>query len=336
MWVLSIAWECPRKTYGGLGTVVSRLTPALSEVGHKVIHLCTGDGGGCYNYEGVMCCDLRRVQAPGGLLDRGEALALSSQCLDLVPGFDIVMAHDFHSTGCVFLSKEYSIRTYFFLHSLGDPMMVIPAAESSDVVVVNSRRLRDAVTSIARPNDIRVVYYPPPYPLTERTTNFRRTTRILILTRYQQNKDPGWVLDILNEIWGRRGGFTVTLAGRGVELYRYTYPFLNVIGEVSEERKRELIRTHDLLIYPSVEEPYGMVPLESIALGTPALISTGAGVSEVIKDGHIDPHNREGVRESLTQYIGNPDAINELLSKQRGYDIMRKTWVDVARELGVV
>ena len=38
----------------------------------------------------------------------------------------------------------------------------------------------------------------------------------------------------------------------------------------------------DLVVMPSVSEPFGLVPLEAIQHGTPSLISKQSGVSEVI------------------------------------------------------
>jgi glycosyltransferase involved in cell wall biosynthesis len=43
-------------------------------------------------------------------------------------------------------------------------------------------------------------------------------------------------------------------------------------------------RVGDLFVMPSVAEPFGLTPLESIDYGTPALVSKQSGVSEVIKN----------------------------------------------------
>lgn len=59
----------------------------------------------------------------------------------------------------------------------------------------------------------------------------------------------------------------------------------NVIftGFVSGKKLRDLFRAADLFVMPSVSEPFGSTPLESIGLGTPVLISKQSGVSEVLK-----------------------------------------------------
>jgi glycosyltransferase involved in cell wall biosynthesis len=43
-----------------------------------------------------------------------------------------------------------------------------------------------------------------------------------------------------------------------------------------------MMQSADLLVMPSVSEPFGIVPLEAVANGAPTLISKQSGVSEVL------------------------------------------------------
>ena len=45
-----------------------------------------------------------------------------------------------------------------------------------------------------------------------------------------------------------------------------------------------MMQSADLLVMPSVSEPFGIVPLEAVANGTPTLISKQSGVSEVLQN----------------------------------------------------
>lgn len=45
-----------------------------------------------------------------------------------------------------------------------------------------------------------------------------------------------------------------------------------------------MMQSADLLVMPSVSEPFGIVPLEAVANGTPTLISKQSGVSEVLRN----------------------------------------------------
>ena len=54
-------------------------------------------------------------------------------------------------------------------------------------------------------------------------------------------------------------------------------------GFLRGEEKDRLYQAADLYVMPSVSEPFGITPLESIANGTPVLVSKQSGVSEVIE-----------------------------------------------------
>ena len=47
---------------------------------------------------------------------------------------------------------------------------------------------------------------------------------------------------------------------------------------------RDAYAIGDLFVLPSITEPFGLTPLESIGYGTPALISKQSGVSEVLNN----------------------------------------------------
>ncbi|MCD5381895.1 MAG: glycosyltransferase family 4 protein [Candidatus Pacebacteria bacterium] len=53
-------------------------------------------------------------------------------------------------------------------------------------------------------------------------------------------------------------------------------------GELWGVERDRLYQSVDLLVMPSVSEPFGLVPLEAIQHGTPVLISKQSGVSEVL------------------------------------------------------
>ena len=53
-------------------------------------------------------------------------------------------------------------------------------------------------------------------------------------------------------------------------------------GFYNREEADKLFSMADVFVMPSVSEPFGIVPLEAIAKGTPAIISKQSGVSEVL------------------------------------------------------
>ena len=53
-------------------------------------------------------------------------------------------------------------------------------------------------------------------------------------------------------------------------------------GALWEEERDRMYQSVDLVVMPSVSEPFGLVPLEAMQHGTPALISKQSGVGEVM------------------------------------------------------
>lgn len=69
---------------------------------------------------------------------------------------------------------------------------------------------------------------------------------------------------------------------------------VNWIGWVSGEKKQEILQESDLFILPSKSENFAVVVLESLAVGTPVLLSEEVGLSPYVKEldfGWISPRD---------------------------------------------
>ena len=53
-------------------------------------------------------------------------------------------------------------------------------------------------------------------------------------------------------------------------------------GALWEEERDRMYQSADLVVMPSVSEPFGLVPLEALQHGTPSLITYQSGVGEVL------------------------------------------------------
>ncbi|MCA9365260.1 glycosyltransferase family 4 protein [Candidatus Kaiserbacteria bacterium] len=87
----------------------------------------------------------------------------------------------------------------------------------------------------------------------------------------------------------------------------------NVIfaGALWEEERDRMYQSADLVVMPSVSEPFGLVPLEAMQHGTPSLISKQSGVKEVMT--HV----------LKVDFWDVDEMANQILSTLR-YDVMRR------------
>jgi glycosyltransferase involved in cell wall biosynthesis len=86
---------------------------------------------------------------------------------------------------------------------------------------------------------------------------------------------------------------------------------VNLIGFVSDEERNHLFKVADCSVFPSLYEPFGIVALEAMALGSPLVVSDVGGFSEVVKHAEtgikIYPDNVESTAWGIVQALSNPD-----------------------------
>jgi glycosyltransferase involved in cell wall biosynthesis len=83
---------------------------------------------------------------------------------------------------------------------------------------------------------------------------------------------------------------------------------IEVFGRVDEETKTALLQESDVLVLPSRHEPWGIVVLEALACGTPAVTTSAAGVAMILNDSAVvEPGNAEELAKAIL-YASNEQA----------------------------
>jgi glycosyltransferase involved in cell wall biosynthesis len=107
-------------------------------------------------------------------------------------------------------------------------------------------------------------------------------------------------------------------------------------GKVSRARMPALLRSADLLVHTALYEPFGMVPLEAMACGTPVMAAAGGSHQDAIVDGATGVLVRPGQPALLARRIRQLLASPMLL---QGYGIAsadraraRYSWERIGRE----
>ncbi len=93
----------------------------------------------------------------------------------------------------------------------------------------------------------------------------------------------------------------------------------------------EVYRAADLLVMPSVSEPFGLIPLESMMNGTPALISKQSGVSEAISHAlKVDFWDTDEITNKILAVLKN-DSLQEHLSSEGEQEVKKINWHEAAK-----
>ncbi len=82
----------------------------------------------------------------------------------------------------------------------------------------------------------------------------------------------------------------------------------------------------DLYVMPSVSEPFGITPLEAMALDTPAIVSRQSGVSEVLAHAlKVDFWNVEELADRILAVLHHP-ALRRALTENGRAEVARMHW----------
>jgi len=118
----------------------------------------------------------------------------------------------------------------------------------------------------------------------------KRVRQILYLGRLTWQKGPEYLVEIAKKMLEKRTDLRFVLAGWG----DLAHPIVERVadwgvgdhilfaGFLDEIDVKKLIRSSDLFLMPSVSEPFGLVALEALSHGVPAVISNQSGVAELL------------------------------------------------------
>ena len=168
-----------------------------------------------------------------------------------------------------------------------------------------------------------------------------RPPMILFLGRLTIQKGPMQFLDMAAKVHQLRPDVQFIMAGEGGmigEIMRRACELRleNVVafaGKVSNDEAKRLYRQASCFVMPSLSEPFGLVALEAIAHGTPAIISKQSGVSEVV--GHafkVDFWDTEKMADCALTILRDAPLAQQLTSEAPRV-LQHLTWINQASQV---
>jgi glycosyltransferase involved in cell wall biosynthesis len=283
--VSSCAVACPPKAYGGTELVVAELAKNLARLGHDVTTFATGDSepaGGHLRWRFE-----QPVWPPYESAELRHA-AYAWQEITARPGaFDIVHTHQ--APSLAFAAMARAIRTVYTIHHCRDQRLLdlyrdFPTASYVGI----SRRQASLIPELPVEDVILHGLDPDLYPAGNGDGGY-----VAFLSRFAHEKGPHFAIDA-----ARRAGVPLRMGG-GVHpvdrefFERDVRPRLEGtlggvewLGELSHAPKIELLGGARAMLFPiDWEEPFGLVMIESMLVGTPVIGFPRGSVSEVIEDG---------------------------------------------------
>lgn len=109
----------------------------------------------------------------------------------------------------------------------------------------------------------------------------------------------------------------------------------NVIfaGALWYGERDQMYQSVDLVVMPSVSEPFGLVPLEALQQGTPALISKQSGVSEVVSHVlKVDFWDTDQMANMILSALRYPVMRNQMVNEGRR-ELKKLSWHTAAEKV---
>jgi glycosyltransferase involved in cell wall biosynthesis len=282
--VSSCAVSVPPRAYGGTELVVAELAKNLTRLGHDVTTFATGDSepeGGKLRYKFE-----KPVWPPYESSELRHAAHAWGEITEVPNAFDIVHTHQAPSLALASIARQE--RTVYTIHHCRDERLLDLYSDFPDVAYVAiSRRQADLIPEVDVEEVILHGLDPDLYQAGDGAGDY-----VAFLGRFAREKGPHFAIDA-----ARRAGVTVRMGG-GV--HPVDVPFFESevmprlargggverLGELSHLPKVSLLAGARAMLFPiDWEEPFGLVMIESMMVGTPVIAFPRGSVSEVVEDG---------------------------------------------------
>jgi glycosyltransferase involved in cell wall biosynthesis len=274
----------PPKLYGGTERVVSHLTEELVRIGHEVTLFASGDS----------------VTSAKLVSGCPRALRLDKRCVDpMAPHFvmmeevfrraaDFDLIH-FHIDYLHFpLSRRLSLPSVTTLHGRLDIADLQPLYReycSMPLVSISNAQRRPLPWC----NWVGTVYHGLPLDL--HALRPRSGDYLAFLGRISPEKGCDRAIEI-----ARRAGMPIKIAAKIDNADRAYYervvkplfdqPHVEFIGEINDSQKQDFLGNARAVLFPiDWPEPFGLVMIEAISVGTPVIAFSCGSVPEIMIDG---------------------------------------------------
>ncbi len=101
------------------------------------------------------------------------------------------------------------------------------------------------------------------------------------------------------------------------------------LGEISEYKLKKFMKLSDIIVIPSLYEPFGIIALEAMAMGKPIVASKIGGLSEIISEGKtglfVNPGSHLDIYEKVRTLLNN-EKLSKKLSKQAKNESKKYDW----------
>ena len=282
--VCSLHESVPPKQYGGTERVVAYLTDALMDLGHEVTVFASGDSETKARLRPMREKAIRLDDEPADPM--APHILMIEKALDEADQFDVMHFHtDYFHFPAIRRQPVPHVTTLHGRLDIGDLRPVYEEFREMPLVSISdNQRL-----PIPGAGWIATVYHGLP----KSSCSYRPKSGdyLAFLGRFTPEKQAEIAIDI-----AKRAGIPIKLAAKIDDSFLEYFhesveplladPQVEYIGEIDEHEKADFLGNALGLLFPiNWPEPFGLVMIEAMACGTPAIAFRHGSVPEVIDEG---------------------------------------------------
>lgn len=189
------------------------------------------------------------------------------------------------------------------------------AAQFPDFIIANSKEVASRIKRFYN-RDAVVIY--PPVEIPNRQHHYVDKYQIsnpkkyyLVGGRVARHKGHDIAIKAFTKLDLPLKVFGGTFASYGLDQFKKDAGSnIEFLGEVTDERKWELMLNAKAFIFPSEQEDFGITPVEAMAVGTPVIALAQGGPLETIIDGVTGVFFKERTVESLCDAVVRFNKLN--------------------------
>lgn len=196
-------------------------------------------------------------------------------------------------------------------------------SKNVDLYIANSEEVKKRIEKFYRREA--VVVYPPVVTNNQQLTTNNKRSYFVAGGRLARAKHIDLIIKACLEIDTPLKVFGKSFAGYESELRSLVEgrrSKVELLGEVTEEEKRELLYGAKAYLFASEDEDFGILPIEAMSHGTPVIAYRSGGVKETIID----------KKTGLFYDELSVDALKEAIRRFRGMDFSEKVCIEQAEK----
>lgn len=298
-----------------------------------------------------------------------KSMLAYAQELCKVYTFDVIHAHDWLVAICAMdLQKQQRLSLVTTVHATERGrnsgiytslqwkihMHEKELVKESNVVIVCSQFMKGEVVRdfevnreavIVHPNGIDQYFFHAVTPSLDVINHYNLADRLVVFSIGRIVNEKGFysIIEAAPQITQRYPKILFIIAGQGTMLEQYRGAVQGMglqhsilfLGHITEEEQRSFLQRCDVLLIPSLYEPFGIVALEGMLAKRPVLVSRVGGLQEIIVDGvngfQMQPGCSRSLSEKLIWVIEQPEIAQRVANK--GYEdvLVHYNWGEIAR-----